>query len=278
MIALVIGLVAGFLAARLVWLGARPSFSAFLRPNHRDRLLPTAAGTVIPVAVLLVEGVRATAAAFGVGPSAGIDGARALTLATVVGFGLLGLLDDVAGSNDHRGFRGHLSALGSGTFTTGVLKLGGGAALALAVVAPLPSGSAAGGLFRDAALVALAANLGNLLDLAPGRVLKASGLAFAVLAIGTRADPHLVGTGVVVGSGIGLMPEDLRERLMLGDAGANALGATLGLATVLAVSPGTRLAVLIALGGLNLAGEVVSFSRVIAAVPPLRAADEAFRR
>jgi len=76
-----------------------------------------------------------------------------------------------------------------------------------------------------------------------------------------------------VGAGAGLLPADLGERLMLGDAGANVLGAVLGLGVVIACSPGTRTVVLVVVALLNLASERVSFSRVIAAVPPLRVAD-----
>ena len=78
---------------------------------------------------------------------------------------------------------------------------------------------------------------------------------------------------VVVGAALGLLLDDLHERLMLGDAGANILGGVLGLGVVLACAPVTRTAVLGAVAALNLAAEVVSFSRVIDAVPPLRALD-----
>ena len=65
---------------------------------------------------------------------------------------------------------------------------------------------------------------------------------------------------------------------MLGDAGANVLGGVIGLAVVLTCSTGTRTGVLVAVLALNLLAEVVSFSRVIAAVPPLRAIDLLGRR
>ena len=67
----------------------------------------------------------------------------------------------------------------------------------------------------------------------------------------------------MLGAGAGLLVPDLRERCMLGDAGANVLGAAVGLGVVLACSPGVRLVVLAVVVALNLASEVVSFSRVI---------------
>ena len=77
----------------------------------------------------------------------------------------------------------------------------------------------------------------------------------------------------VAGATAALLPGDLRERFMLGDTGANALGAALGTAVVIAAGPGTRTVVAIVLLALNLASEAVSFSRVIESVGPLRAFD-----
>ena len=94
-----------------------------------------------------------------------------------------------------------------------------------------------------------------------------------MLAIATGADAALSGLAVVAGAAVALVFDDLREHLMLGDAGANPLGAVAGLGLVLTVGPGTRNAALVAVVVLNLLGELVSFSRVIDAVPPLRALD-----
>ncbi|HEX2562344.1 MAG TPA: hypothetical protein VHK25_00425, partial [Acidimicrobiales bacterium] len=112
-----------------------------------------------------------------------------------------------------------------------------------------------------------------LFDRAPGRTTKVALLALALLVVAAGAEPVLAGVALVVGAGGGLLAADLGERLMLGDAGANVLGAALGLGVVLACAPGTRTVVLVAVALLNLVSERVSFSRVIAAVPPLRAAD-----
>jgi UDP-N-acetylmuramyl pentapeptide phosphotransferase/UDP-N-acetylglucosamine-1-phosphate transferase len=70
------------------------------------------------------------------------------------------------------------------------------------------------------------------------------------------------------------MPEDLRERMMLGDTGANVLGGVLGLVVVLECSRTTRNVVLVVLILLNLVSERVSYSAVIEKVPPLRWLDQ----
>ena len=272
-------LVVGYLAARLTWLAARPLFAlpALARHNFRGRSLPTAAGIVLPLAAVLVEGGRAVVATFGVGDGPAVGG-RALLLVAAVGFGLLGLIDDLAGaSGGERGFRGHLGALAQGRVTTGALKLFGGGVLALLVVAPFV-GESPLRLLADAALVALCANLGNLFDRAPGRTIKASVGAFVLLLLAAGRTGDLAATAVVVGAALGLFLDDLHERLMLGDAGANVLGAVLGLGVVAACGPGARDVALVAVASLNVAGEVVSFSRVIDAFPPLRVLDRAGRR
>src|SRR5690348_18102230 len=81
-----------------------------------------------------------------------------------------------------------------------------------------------------------------------------------------------------MGAALGVLGDDLRERLMLGDTGANVLGGALGLAVVLDVGRGSRNVILVVLVLLNVAAELLSFSRVIDAVPPLRAFDRLGRR
>lgn len=133
-------------------------------------------------------------------------------------------------------------------------------------------------LLLDAALVALAANTANLLDRAPGRLLKVAIVAYVPVTVALGTAPAGPALAVVLGAAAGLAAEDLGERLMLGDTGSNVIGAALGLGVVLGTSPGTRDVVLVVLAGLNLVAERVSFSSVIERVPPLRAADRWGRR
>jgi len=274
----VVAVIVGYLAARLAWLVVRPLFAlpALARHNYRGRAVPTAAGVVLPLTALAVEGGRAVAGSFGVGDGPGLGSVRGLVLLAALGFGLLGFVDDLAGGAD-KGFQGHLRALGQGRLTTGSLKLVGGGALALVVVAPLV-GKSPGRLLADALLVALSANLANLLDRAPGRAVKAATATLVVLAVLVARTKALAPSAVLVGAGLGLFLDDLHERLMLGDAGANVLGAVLGLGVVAGCGTTARDVALVAVAVLNVAGEMVSFSRVIEAVAPLRALDRAGRR
>jgi UDP-N-acetylmuramyl pentapeptide phosphotransferase/UDP-N-acetylglucosamine-1-phosphate transferase len=261
--------VAGALVALGLWHALQPSFSTpvLLRRNWRDREVPTAAGVVLCLAVVVVEAVRVVIDGGLEGSSARL---RIAVLVVVLGLGLLGTIDDVLGDSSSRGFRGHVGAVRQGRLTTGLLKLLGGAAVALVACALVSKGT--GQLLLDGALVALAANLGNLLDRAPGRVIKCGVVAFALLAL-AATDSQLAAVATVVGASVGVLVPDLRERLMLGDAGANPLGGALGIGVVAACATSTRVVVRLVLVARNGAAELVSFSRVIDAVPPLRAAD-----
>jgi UDP-GlcNAc:undecaprenyl-phosphate GlcNAc-1-phosphate transferase len=81
-----------------------------------------------------------------------------------------------------------------------------------------------------------------------------------------------------LGAALALLPEDLGERAMLGDAGANALGAMLGVAAAASLRRPARIALLAAVTGLTAASEKVSFTTVIERTPPLRWLDMLGRR
>jgi len=247
------------------------------RENYRGRGVATAAGLLVVVAVLFAAAGRSVAGALGPGSDEGLDGAQTLMLVAVLGYAFLGFVDDLLGGDDARGFRGHVGAALRGRLTTGFVKLAGGGALAIVLVAT-PGFASGRRLVVDAVLIALAANVGNLLDRAPGRVGKVGLVVYGPLALALGAGDVGLALAVVMGAFLGLLRDDLHERIMLGDTGANALGAALGLAVVLGCGSGVRLAVMLVLLALNLAAEVVSFSRVIEAIPPLRAFDRLGRR
>jgi hypothetical protein len=153
----------------------------------------------------------------------------------------LGLADDVW-SGEERGFRAHLEAGG----TTGVLKL-----IGIPLAGMLATRSLSGGL-----VVALAANAVNQLDTKPGRALK----AYLAAALALRAPVALA---------VLLLPYDLRERVMLGDGGSNALGAVLGLKSVDRFHGWGRWVALAALAGVNILGERRSLGQAIERTPGL---------
>ena len=261
-------LLAGAVAALVIERGMATTLAKPVldRENHRGHRLPTAVGLCLVVAVVAVEGGRSI-----VDPET--TGARLLVLLAVVAFGFLGFADDLVGDGGDRGLKGHLRAALSLRLTTGFVKLAGGAAIGLAIAAAAHEGGVARTV-ADGALIALAANIANLFDRAPGRTLKWSLLAYVPLAVVAGTDASGTAIAPVAGAAAALLPGDVRERFMLGDTGANALGAGLGTAAVLELGGGAKTAVIAALLALTLLSEVVSFSRIIRAVPPLRALDQ----
>ncbi|MCL1880239.1 MAG: hypothetical protein FWF71_06470 [Actinomycetia bacterium] len=203
-----------------------------------------------------------------------------------------GLYDDWAGDSSTRGFRGHLSALARRRLTTGGLKMVGIGLLSLAtgfVVFFNGTWQSAGKAVAAGAVLALSANLMNLFDLRPGRASKAYLLGL-VLVMAVWAVSIAVGYfrlsafGAVavalacIGPLLATLRFDLREIGMLGDAGANSMGAVLGYLSVIAL-PGWTLAVLaLVLLAFNLFAERISFSKVIDDTPWLRKLDDLGRK
>ncbi|WP_213455324.1 hypothetical protein [Rhizomonospora bruguierae] len=242
------------------------------RTNFRGRTVTLAGGPALAAAASL------TSAA-----GAGRPALAAAALTAGLGSGAVGLYDDLVGGRpEHRakGFRGHLGALRQGRVTSGLVKIAGVGASAAAAAALLGAGRGRGRarsvahFIADAGVIAGTANLVNLLDLRPGRALKAGVLLGAPLAAGRRGG---LAAGPV-GAALGLLESDLDERSMLGDSGANSLGALLGVAVAARSGLAGKLAVLAAVGALTAASERVSFTRVIERTPVLRELDELGRR
>jgi UDP-N-acetylmuramyl pentapeptide phosphotransferase/UDP-N-acetylglucosamine-1-phosphate transferase len=196
---------------------------------------------------------------------------RAALAIGVLGAGAVGAYDDLCERRgvEAKGLAGHLGALARGQFTSGTAKILGLSAVGLAAAA-LVSDSP-GDALLGGAVVAGFANLANLLDLRPGRCLKLGLLHTPVLALPGGGGDALAAP---LGAALALLPDDLGARTMLGDTGANALGAALGVAVLLNHGRLGRWAHLVGLVALNAASERVSFSRVIAGHPVLRRIDE----
>jgi UDP-GlcNAc:undecaprenyl-phosphate/decaprenyl-phosphate GlcNAc-1-phosphate transferase len=250
------------------------------RTNHRGEPVTLVEGPALTVASVAVS-------AIGPGLAPRVRGALAVAGAGSAAFGGY---DDLAGSGSRRGFRGHLGALAQGEITTGAVKLGGIGATG--VVSAMLLGGGPTDVAVNAGLVAGSANLLNLFDLRPGRALKVALASGTLLVGGARGGPSLVGgarggpspagalpaVAAPLAAAAALLPEDLGERAMLGDAGANALGALLGVAAAASLPRPARLALLAAITGLTAASEVVSFTAVIERTPALRWLDMLGRR
>ncbi|QEU12086.1 hypothetical protein [Dermabacter vaginalis] len=245
--------------------------------------------------VTLAEGIEvACALTAGALVSLGAKSAAAMALVGAVGLG-----DDVlepvlmrGGEAPPKGLKGHVGALAHGRLTTGNVKILGIAAAAGVLARECASARGERGADAscsstalavvdcglDTVLIAASANLANLFDLRPSRALKATTLG-AILALAgpsgatsSRARARLASAHAA--AMLLAAPRDFGARGMLGDAGANVLGANAGAMAALSSSRGFRGAMACVAVSLTLLSERVSFTRLIASSEVLTAIDE----
>lgn len=266
------------------------------RPNFRARELPFPFGVLTLVAALVALIPLALWQKLGSGdvlPS----GTQTAGL-YVLGVAVLGLIDDTLAGDDilaggdplvgedglaaqhrarpsdwraPRGWRGHGGAALRGELSTGLLKAVGSLGLALFVLAD--GGMSVGRYLLAVAVLVLATNVFNLLDLRPGRSTKAFVLLGAGLTIGSTRLGPLWTLGLFVAPALVAGLYDLRERAMLGDTGANLLGALAGLWLVLTLSSTGQAIALLLLVLITVYGEFRSISALVERTPGLRELD-----
>jgi len=235
--------------------------------NHRGTPLPLVLGWAVFAGLwvgMLAGGVASALGDDAPGPS------LIVPLSLLIVFGA-GVYDDVA-AGVGRGLVGHLALLVRGHITPGIVKLL--AEILAAAVAALALGGSGWGLALGIPMMAGAANVGNLLDVRPGRCLKASAVAIVpLLAVSDHLGFLLIGAAAL-GAGLAALPFDLGERGMLGDAGSNVLGFVIGVGLFVTLSTGGMAVALAAVLGLHVLSETVTLSRIIRRFPPLRWADD----
>ena len=236
-----------------------------LRLNYRGAELPCPLGLLVVAAAVFALVPLALAA--------GLFDADTLDVAglfLVLGVALLGLADD-AYAGESRGWRGHARAVAGGGFSTGLLKAAGTLGLALAWSALNRQGVA--DFLLATLVIVLSTNLFNLLDLRPGRSVKAF---VALLLVGSLvaldAGP-LLDLGLWVGPIVVAGLLDLRERGMLGDTGSNVVGVVAGLWLVLTLDTTGMAIAAGVLVVITVYGELRSINSLIEGTPGLRHLD-----
>jgi UDP-GlcNAc:undecaprenyl-phosphate/decaprenyl-phosphate GlcNAc-1-phosphate transferase len=244
--------------------------AGLVRANYRGAVLAFPLGAVL-----------ATAALAALAPLAFLDDRADLDLLDpslrrwipyLLGVAFLGFLDDSLGrggaAEAPRGWRGHWRALREGRLSTGAIKAIGALALAAYVVSG--RGLESWRYLGDVALLVLATNLFNLLDLRPGRTEKGLALLGAGLCLGVWTLAPVESLGIFAGPVLVGAWFTLRERAMLGDTGSNLIGAIAGVWLLATLEPDARLIALAVVAGLTIYGELRSISATIDSLPPLR--------
>ena len=249
-----------------------------VRPNYRDRLLAHPFGVLVLAAALFALIPLMLGQQLGSGD---IFHVQTLPVALyAVGVLALGLIDDTLapvapsdgdGARAERGWRGHGAALLEGRLSTGVLKAVG--SLGLALLSMSYMGLSNQRWLLAVAVLVLATNVFNLLDLRPGRSTKAFVLLGAGLTVGAGELRPLWALGLFAAPALVAGGYDLRERAMLGDTGANLLGALAGLWLVMTLSGPGQLVALVLLAAITVYGELRSISALVERTPGLRELD-----
>ena len=201
--------------------------------------------------------VLATAALVALAPLAFLDDRGDLDLLDpelrrwipyLLGIAFLGFLDDSLGRGQDAGGAARLARARARACAKGGSRPGRSRRSARSPSPPTSSpaaGSSPGGYLADVALLILATNLFNLLDLRPGRAEKCLALLGAGLCIGAWTFAPLDLLGIFAGAVLVGAWFTLRERAMLGDTGSNLVGAIAGVWLLTTLDENARL---IALG------------------------------
>ena len=186
----------------------------------------------------------------------------------IIGFSMLGLIDDVWGDSRYKGLRGHIRALFlNGKVTTGLIKAMGGVVLSGWIAFHIV------GTFTErivgTLLIALSSNMLNLLDLRPGR----ANSIFLLIAACVIVVHNIWPLQIVFLAALVAWPLDSRAVVMLGDCGSNMLGAVLGLSLVIVSSFAFQVVTVIILIILHFVLEQISLTKIIDRSPILKRLD-----
>lgn len=240
-------------------------------PNYQGRRIPEGGGIVI----LVAAGLSIISTLPFYGPRWEREVLVFLFLLTAIGF--LGFLDDSLAPKGVKGLGGHLCYFyREGRLDTGLLKALGGISSAFLVSWILSNDIRL--VFLNGLLVSLSINVLNLLDLRPGR----AGKAFLMIMLfifwhKAKAGPLFL-LYAVIGAVLAYLPLDLQGRVMLGDTGANVLGAVVGMALLWSRAPALKAIVVIFMLFLHLFCEVYSLGKAIEGIPLLSSLDRIGRR
>jgi UDP-N-acetylmuramyl pentapeptide phosphotransferase/UDP-N-acetylglucosamine-1-phosphate transferase len=204
-------------------------FKGLVRSNYAGRPLPTSYGLLLLLAALpfyllswLLPGASPYILQF---------------MIVALAFTGLGFADDRWGDRSVGGLKGHFrKLLHEREMTTGALKALVGSWVGLVVSTMLIPPNLVE-LVLNAALIALTANAMNLIDTRPARsvVLFLVGTLIAGLFMARNLTGIPPALWALPGAALAYLPVERSRRGMLGDAGSNLLGGTLGLSFALAL-------------------------------------------
>lgn len=204
--------------------------AGFVRPNYRGEQIPLGVGLVFGLSFLVTGSLWLLL-------QPAYSATTLLCMFAAFSMMLLGLIDDVFGSRDATGLKGHFKKLlFEKELTTGALKALAGGMVAMAVSIYLFRVDSVMDilfLFLNALIIAFSTNAVNLLDLRPGRAIKGYLFVSLVLIFIGFRNVEIWLLAFLTGAVLAYLPYDLKALSMMGDTGSNVLGVFLGIIAVL---------------------------------------------
>lgn len=195
-------------------------------------------------------------------------------LAVVASLALVGIVDDAVGDTTIKGIRGHMGELVKGRISTGGIKLIVTALLGLLISGYYHKSPLAWVIYSP--LFSMSVNFINLMDLRPGRAIK----AFLLLATVYIVLGGLQNIWVLIPVMAALpfyLKGEMEEKYMLGDAGANLLGGIAGLYALKSITLAPAAMIMVMLLLIHAVAEHRSLSEFIESIPVLRFIDRLWR-
>lgn len=261
----IIGLIAGSLFQLIILYLLMPMLTEVgaIRKNYLGVDIPVSVGISFPMTMMIVFSILALFSWY--------ENSYHIFLLGAMSMSFLGFIDDILGQRDTLGFKGHFGALFKRRLTTGGLKALGGGLIAFFLALFLSSTWY--DILLNTLIIALFANMLNLLDLRPGRAVKGYLIFLLVIIILAKGQVDWVLIMPILGAILIYFPYDLKAKVMMGDAGSNVLGLVLGFLCVSYLPLVIRIGVLVFLILMHFYTEKYSLTKTIENNKYLRAFD-----
>ena len=226
-----------------------------IRPNYKGEMIPVSMGIVF-LPMIIINGI--ILAFFTVD-------FISLSCLFIFIFGMMamffaGIIDDTIGNRDVSGLKGHFKSLFKGTLTTGGFKALFGGFVGLIISVSISKDII--DIVVNTLVIALSTNLMNLFDLRPGRAIKVY-LVIMITIFFTLSGYIQILPLLILPNVLAYFNFDLKAKAMMGDAGSNVLGISIGILMVLGYTLKVRIVWLVFLVLIHLLTEKFSLTKII---------------
>lgn len=229
--------------------------SGMLRPNYRGEKIPVSMGICFIPALIINSTILLYC---------NVDIIRLfriyILLFAIMSMCFAGIIDDSIGNRDVTGLKGHFKSLLKGKLTTGGFKALLGGLVGLLITVSISKSISY--ILVGTLVIALSTNFMNLLDLRPGRAIKVYILISIIIFIFSSVFEKEV-MMLILPAVVAYFYYDLKAMAMMGDAGSNVLGISIGVFIVTSFDLKVQIFYLAILVAIHIIGEKFSITKLI---------------